>query len=165
MGILQARILQWVFESSSRRSSQPKDWTQVTWCRRILYWLSHQETDPIWSESMINSVSKTCFQLFTSCLLPLWRTLIEANTISQLNDCRSLLPWLSWHPSHPLDHVPHKMRVKSTLETKPWGILHSPLFLTSPWNTCLLIVSTLDPWLSFLFLQVYQALTKLRELL
>ena len=29
MGILQARILEWVAMPSSRRSSQPKDWTQV----------------------------------------------------------------------------------------------------------------------------------------
>ena len=29
-GILQARILEWVAISFSRRSSQPKDWTQVS---------------------------------------------------------------------------------------------------------------------------------------
>ena len=31
MGILQARILEWVAMFFSRRSSQPRDWTQVSW--------------------------------------------------------------------------------------------------------------------------------------
>ena len=39
MGILQARILEWVAISFSRVSSQPRDWTQVS---QILYHLSHQ---------------------------------------------------------------------------------------------------------------------------
>ena len=30
MGVLQARILEWVIMSSSRGSSQPRDWTQVS---------------------------------------------------------------------------------------------------------------------------------------
>ena len=30
MGILQARILEWAATSSSRRSSQPRDWTQIS---------------------------------------------------------------------------------------------------------------------------------------
>ena len=30
MGILQARILEWVVMISSRESSQPRDWTQVS---------------------------------------------------------------------------------------------------------------------------------------
>ena len=30
MGILQARILEWVVMTSSRESSQPRDWTQVS---------------------------------------------------------------------------------------------------------------------------------------
>ena len=42
MGILQARILEWVAMPSSRGSSQPRDQTQVPHCRRILYHLSHQ---------------------------------------------------------------------------------------------------------------------------
>ena len=42
-GILQARILEWVAMPSSRGSSQPRDWTQVSHCRQILYCLSHQE--------------------------------------------------------------------------------------------------------------------------
>ena len=43
LGILQARILEWVAMPSSRGSSQPRDWTQVSCnCRRSLYWLSPQ---------------------------------------------------------------------------------------------------------------------------
>ena len=30
MGILQVRILEWVAMLSSRRSSQPRDWTQIS---------------------------------------------------------------------------------------------------------------------------------------
>ena len=42
-GILQARILEWVAVLFSRRSSQPRDRTQVSHiCRWILYQLSHQ---------------------------------------------------------------------------------------------------------------------------
>ena len=33
-GILQARILEWVAMPSSRRSSQLRDWTQVSWIAR-----------------------------------------------------------------------------------------------------------------------------------
>ena len=42
MGIPQARILRWVAMPSSRGSSQPRDWTQVSWSRLIPYHLSHQ---------------------------------------------------------------------------------------------------------------------------
>ena len=48
-GIFQARILEWVAISFSRRSFQPRDWTQVSHCRpgslhcrQTLYHLSHQ---------------------------------------------------------------------------------------------------------------------------
>ena len=46
-GIFQARILEWVVISSSRGSSQPRDWIQVSriFCvgRWILYHLSHDD--------------------------------------------------------------------------------------------------------------------------
>ena len=43
MGILQARILEWVAIPFSRGSSQPRDQTQgLLLCRQILYHLSHQ---------------------------------------------------------------------------------------------------------------------------
>ena len=47
-GILQIIILEWVAISSSRESSQLRDWTQVSLhCGQILYHLSHQG-DPSW---------------------------------------------------------------------------------------------------------------------
>ena len=42
-GILQTRILEWVAISSSRGSSQTRDWTCISWVgRQILYQLSYQ---------------------------------------------------------------------------------------------------------------------------
>ena len=65
-GIFQARILEWVAISYSRGSSQPRDWTHISWVscigRWILYHLSYQwnpqtelnstikEHTPGWSE-------------------------------------------------------------------------------------------------------------------
>ena len=44
-GILQARILEWVSMPSSKGSSQPRDWTQVSYVscigRRVLYYQCH----------------------------------------------------------------------------------------------------------------------------
>ena len=43
VGILQARILEWVAMPFPRGSSQPRDWPQVSCiCRKALYHLSHQ---------------------------------------------------------------------------------------------------------------------------
>ena len=42
-GIVQARILKWVAFPFFRRSSQPRDWTQVFWISgRFFYYLSHK---------------------------------------------------------------------------------------------------------------------------
>ena len=41
-GIFQARILEWVAISVSKRSSWLRDWTRVSYCRQTLYCLSHQ---------------------------------------------------------------------------------------------------------------------------
>ena len=38
-GIFQARILKWVAISSSRRSSQPKDWTHISYVSCIGRWI------------------------------------------------------------------------------------------------------------------------------
>ena len=46
-GILQARILEWVAFPFSRGSSQPRDQTQVSYCRRILYQLSYRGSSRI----------------------------------------------------------------------------------------------------------------------
>ena len=43
-GILQARILEWAAVSFSRESSQPRDWTRVSWIgRQNLYWRAIKE--------------------------------------------------------------------------------------------------------------------------
>ena len=42
MGIPQAGILEWVGMPSSKGSSQPRDWTQVSHCRQTRYQLSQQ---------------------------------------------------------------------------------------------------------------------------
>ena len=46
-GILQARILEWVAFSFSRRSSQPRDWTQVSYIAGIRFnlWATREATD------------------------------------------------------------------------------------------------------------------------
>ena len=47
IGILQARIVEWVAMPSSRGSSQPRDWTQVSCIAgRFFYHLSHQGNPP-----------------------------------------------------------------------------------------------------------------------
>ena len=43
MGILQARILEWVAMSSSRRSSWPRDWTFVSYVSCIGKWLPYNQ--------------------------------------------------------------------------------------------------------------------------
>ena len=43
-GILQAGILEWVAMPSSRRSSQPRDWSQVSCTVVMLYCLSHERS-------------------------------------------------------------------------------------------------------------------------
>ena len=65
-GILQARILKWVAISFFRRSSQPRDRTQVSYtagsflhCRQILYQLSHQET----LRDVFNQINEWNFQI------------------------------------------------------------------------------------------------------
>ena len=56
--IFQARILEWVIISSSRRSSQPRDWTQVSCIvgRRITVWATREVTlhkhFATWDQSM-----------------------------------------------------------------------------------------------------------------
>ena len=47
LGILQARILEWVGIPFSRRSSPPRDWTQVSYTAGMLYHPSHQGSPKI----------------------------------------------------------------------------------------------------------------------
>ena len=47
MGILQAGLLEWVAMPSSRGSSQPRDWTQVSHTEGRFYHLNHQGSSRI----------------------------------------------------------------------------------------------------------------------
>ena len=66
-GILQARILEWVAISFSRGSSQPRDWTCISWIsctgRQILY-----TTSAIWEASKVD-ISIWKFLLFSEVIL------------------------------------------------------------------------------------------------
>ena len=54
MGILQARILEWVVMPSSTGSSQPRDGIPgLPPCRQIVYWLSHQGSPSRWIQYII----------------------------------------------------------------------------------------------------------------
>ena len=48
MGILQARILEWVAVSFSRGPSRPRDQNYLLYCRQILDPLSHQRSPSFW---------------------------------------------------------------------------------------------------------------------
>ena len=62
-GIFQARVLEWVAISFSRRSSWPRDWTQVSHIAcRLFYHLSHQGSS-CWSTSGSNCCFLTCIQI------------------------------------------------------------------------------------------------------
>ena len=60
-GILQARILKWVVVPFSRRSSQPRDRTQVSHiaCIQILYHLRHQGSPRIFECSLLQAIFLT----------------------------------------------------------------------------------------------------------
>ena len=66
-GILQARILEWAAISFSQGSSQPGDWTCVSWSscigRKILY-----TTSATWEASKIETSIRKCF-LFSKVIL------------------------------------------------------------------------------------------------
>ena len=49
-GIFQARILEWVAISFSRRSSRPRDWTRVSHIvgRRFTIWATREDVSKVW---------------------------------------------------------------------------------------------------------------------
>ena len=71
-GIFQARILEWVAISFSRRSSWPRDWTLR--CRQMLYCLSHQGSPGV-------------------IILSVWLTLILANLVNVME--KGMAPYSS----------------------------------------------------------------------
>ena len=74
-GIFQARILEWVAISFSRRSSGPRNWTRVSHIvgRHFTVWATREvqikrKSHPI-ERSKGNFYSKALFQMFMSCIL------------------------------------------------------------------------------------------------
>ena len=61
-GILQARILEWVAMPSSRGSSWPRDWTQVSCTAGEFFPLSHLG-NPIYVNAMLCFVTQSCSTL------------------------------------------------------------------------------------------------------
>ena len=77
-GRLQARKLEWVAMPSSRGSSQPRDWTQVSfYCRQILYHLSH----PFWLKGVVYPFSRGTSQPRSRTGISYMRILSEYNSI------------------------------------------------------------------------------------
>ena len=73
-GIFQARILDWVAIPFSRRSSQPRDWTQVSWIagRFFTIW-DTREAPYMFTESESRSVMSDSLQhhgLYSPCNFP-----------------------------------------------------------------------------------------------
>ena len=77
MGILQARILEWVALSSFKGSSQPRDWTQVSyiagrfftdWATREAQWIailpSNSTLGIYMKELKVGIQTKTCTQMY-----------------------------------------------------------------------------------------------------
>ena len=78
MGLLQAIILEWVAMPSSRRSSQPRDWTQVSFhCRWILHHLSHS----FWLEGVAYPFARGTSWPRNRTGIPYMRILSEYNSI------------------------------------------------------------------------------------
>ena len=93
-GILQARILEWVAMPSSRGSSPPRDWTQVSCIgRQILYHLSHQGRPLCYWSMLINwhgissldrleviFIERMCFFMKNMCAISLFLIILCLHT-------------------------------------------------------------------------------------
>ena len=69
MGVLQARIVEWVAMPSSRGSSQPRDWTQVSHIagRFFTIWATREASQPPLFFSMKESESEVAQSCLTLC--------------------------------------------------------------------------------------------------
>ena len=85
MGILQARILEWVAMPSSRKSSQPRDWTQVS-C--IVGWFF-----TIWTTRKSKNIEVSSLSL-------LWGNFWTQESNQGLLHCRRIIYQLSY-PGNP----------------------------------------------------------------
>ena len=104
MGILQARILEWVAMPSFRESSQPRDWIQVSHiCRQILYCLSHEGSQTL----RVLPFNHLLFQLCPTFVTP--RTAARQTSLSFIisGSCSNSCPLSQWcHPTISSSVVP-----------------------------------------------------------
>ena len=118
-GIFQARILKWVAISFSKGSSQPRDWTHISFVgRQILYWATWEA--PYWNMSLANlnvrpenfyglkSCFKTPFAFISRVTLEpdhssvRWGLQQWLKLFCQVFEYRHLEVTVSPHPSHSL---------------------------------------------------------------
>ena len=152
MGILKARILEWVAMPSSRGSSQPRDWTQVSRIAdRFFYRLSHQVSPRTqeWVVGLLH-VRLALYQLsyrvsFSLCLLSLkshkiiWNGNFNNMLVSYQFSCsvmsNSLRPHGLQHAGVPVHHQLWSFLKLMSIETvKPSNHLilcHTLLLLPS----------------------------------
>ena len=117
-GILQARILEWFVMPSSRGSSLPRDWTQVSCIagRFFTIWATREVAQAIQVQFLCKKL-KLCFST-TSCHLPRIRTSMQAAC------------YLKFH-----HFFPHVVAVQSLIVSDslwPHGLWHARLPCPSP---------------------------------
>ena len=96
MGILQARIPEWVAVPSFRGSSQPRDWIQVSHiCRQILYCLSH-EGSQTWGYYLLIIYCFSCVLLFVTPWTAVRQTSLSFTVSRSCSDSCPLSQWC--HP-------------------------------------------------------------------
>ena len=100
-GILQARILECVAISSSRGSSQPRDWTQVSCTVGTLYHLSHQGSHWDTFAPLPNSLFKTKKDESGW----MWKVVSSVEELEENNESTTLRIHIS-HASFPLQKCP-----------------------------------------------------------
>ena len=102
MGILQARILEWVVTPSSRGSSQPRDRTEVSYIaggfftiwttREVVYRYQLYSVD--WCQVQLYP------HLFSARFVPFWERVVEVSSYDNGLICFSLQVFLSPHLTH-----------------------------------------------------------------
>ena len=112
MGILQARILEWVAMPSSRVFSQPRVRTQVSCIGRwILYQLHHLGSPGLWVISSVQSLS--CVRLFVTS----WTAARQASL--SITNSRSLPKLMSIELVMPSNHLILCHPLSSCLQSFP----------------------------------------------
>ena len=161
MGILQARILEWVAMSSSRGSSQPRDRTPVSYIscigRWVLYLFCH-----------LGSPGTVQFSSVAQWYLTLWEPMITAHQASlSITSSQSLLKLMPIESVMPSNHlilcrpllllppIPPSIRVFSTESSLNirWPKYWSFSFSISPSNEYSGLISFRMDWLDLLAVQ------------